>query len=186
MWCDLAGSVGPSTCDIFSFLFYLIEVLTWRGTFCWKPHLNRSSGSKVMSIWRVLRTIENNRSSFLFPTISDNQCCWLPTDRTTSQHIYQHFAYGLTICPRQRKWQNKPQISEWKHWLSGGQLAIPRLRLRIVSMLLLPHMNIVICRIICISSEHKLFWNTLKCVKVNNMIVMPWSCEIIYGICVAI
>ena len=30
-------------------VFYLIEVFIWRGTFCWKPHLNRTSGSKVMS-----------------------------------------------------------------------------------------------------------------------------------------
>ena len=61
---------------------YLIEVLIWRGTFCWKPHLNRSNGSEIMSNWRILRTIENNRNSFLFLAISHNQCCRLPTDPT--------------------------------------------------------------------------------------------------------
>ncbi len=74
MWCDLVGSVRTRTCDIFSFLF---EMITWRGTFWWKLHLNRSSSSKVMSNWRVLRTIENNRNSFLFLAISHNQCCQL-------------------------------------------------------------------------------------------------------------
>ncbi len=54
MWCDLAGSVGTRICNIFSFLFD------------WKPHLNQSSGSKVMSNWRVLRTIENNRNRNVF------------------------------------------------------------------------------------------------------------------------
>ena len=31
-------------------VFYSIALLIWRGTFCWKPHLNWTSGSKVMSI----------------------------------------------------------------------------------------------------------------------------------------
>ncbi len=52
MWCDLGESVGSRTCDIFSFLFVLIEVFITRGTFCWKPHLNRTSGSKVIAIER--------------------------------------------------------------------------------------------------------------------------------------
>ncbi len=77
MWCDLAGSVGTRTCDV----FYLIEVLTWRGTFRWKTRLNRSSGSKVMCNWRVLGTIQNNRNSFLFfLAMSQNQCCRLLID----------------------------------------------------------------------------------------------------------
>ncbi len=45
----LAKSVGTRTSDNFTFLFQVIEVLIWRGTFCGKPHLNQSSGSKVMS-----------------------------------------------------------------------------------------------------------------------------------------
>ncbi len=39
-------------------VFYLIEVLISRGTFCWKPHLNQTSGSKVISNWKIL---QNNR-----------------------------------------------------------------------------------------------------------------------------
>ncbi len=56
--------------------------------FAEKPHLNRSTGSKVVSNWRVLRTIENNRNSFLFLGISHNQCYRLPTDTARSQHIW--------------------------------------------------------------------------------------------------
>ncbi len=69
-------------------VFYLIEVLIWRGNFCWKPHLNQTSGSKVMSNWRILKTIENKRNSFLFLAISHNQCSRLPTDAARLQHIY--------------------------------------------------------------------------------------------------
>ncbi len=62
------------------------------GTFCWKPHLKRSSGSKVMSDWRVLRTIEHNRNSFLFLAIYHNQCCRLPTNPARSHHISSYTA----------------------------------------------------------------------------------------------
>ncbi len=86
MWCDLGESVGSRTCDIFSFLFDW-EVLIRSGTFCWKRPLNRSSGSKVMSNWRILGTIENNRNAFLFLAISDNQWCRLQTDPNRSQHL---------------------------------------------------------------------------------------------------
>ncbi len=67
MWCGLGKSVWSRTCDIFSLVFYLIEVLIWRGTFCWKPHLNRTSGSKVMSNWMILKS---KRNSFLPGNIS--------------------------------------------------------------------------------------------------------------------
>ena len=62
--CDLGKSVGTWTCDIFNFPIWL-KCSFGRGTFSWKPHLNWSSGSKVLSNWRILRTIENNRNSFL-------------------------------------------------------------------------------------------------------------------------
>ena len=45
---------------------FLIEVLIWRGTFSWKLHLNRTSGSKVMSNWMILWTIENNNEKHFF------------------------------------------------------------------------------------------------------------------------
>ncbi len=69
-------------------VFYLIEVLTWRGTFCWNPHLNWTGGSKVMSNWRILR-IESKRYSYLFRAISHNQCPQLSTDSARSQHKCQ-------------------------------------------------------------------------------------------------
>ncbi len=64
MWCDLAGSVGTRTCDFFSFLFDWSAHL--ERYILLKTYLNRSSGPKAMSNWRVLRTIENNRHSFVF------------------------------------------------------------------------------------------------------------------------
>ncbi len=73
--------------------FYLIELLIWRGTFCWKPHLNRTSGSKVMSNWRILKTIENKRNSFLFLAISHNQCSWFPNDSARLQHIFHFWCF---------------------------------------------------------------------------------------------
>ena len=54
--------------------------------------MNRSSGSEVMSNWRILRTTENNRNPFHFLAISHNQCCRLPTDPARSQHIYWNCA----------------------------------------------------------------------------------------------
>ena len=35
--------------NMWQFSFYLIKVLIRRGTFCWKHHLNRSSGFKVIA-----------------------------------------------------------------------------------------------------------------------------------------
>ena len=71
--------------DLWHFqFFYLIEVL--RCTFCWKPCLNWSSGSKVISNWMILRTIENNRNSFLFwlcLTINTLDFWLIPLDRNT-------------------------------------------------------------------------------------------------------
>ena len=60
LWCDLGESQSKVIHVPFSF-FYLIEILIWRGTFCWKTHLNKSCGSKVMS-----------KSDFPNPTILHN------------------------------------------------------------------------------------------------------------------
>ncbi len=97
LWCDLGKSVGTRTCLSFS-VFYLNEVLIWRGTFCWKPHLNQSSGSEFMGNWRILRTIEK-RNSFLFLAISHNQCCQLLTDSASSQHIF-HMLFFIFLGPQ--------------------------------------------------------------------------------------
>ncbi len=75
---------------IFS-VFYSIEVLIWRGTCCWKPHLNRTSGSKVLSNWRILKTIENKRNS-PFLAISHNQCSRLLTDSARLQHKWLNWS----------------------------------------------------------------------------------------------
>ncbi len=44
----------------FLFFFNLIEVLISRGTFCWKSHLNWTSGSQIKL------TEENKRNTFIF------------------------------------------------------------------------------------------------------------------------
>ncbi len=70
-------------------VLYLLELLIIRGTFCWKHHLNRTSGFKV-SNWRILKTRENKRNPFFFlfsGPRSNNKCSRLPTDYARSQHI---------------------------------------------------------------------------------------------------
>ncbi len=83
IWCNLGESVGTRTCDIFSFLFD------------WSAHLEKyillKSPLELVQWFqgyeqlKVLRTIENNRYSFLFLAISHNQCCRLLTDPARSQ-----------------------------------------------------------------------------------------------------
>ncbi len=46
MWSREISEVEHVTFSV----FYLIEVLIWRSTCCWKPRLNQTSGSKVMNI----------------------------------------------------------------------------------------------------------------------------------------
>ncbi len=85
MWCDLGESVGA--CDIFSFLFD------------WSAHKERYILPKTApesdqlvntySNWRILKTIEIERNTFLFLAVSHNQCSWLPIDSAISQHICQ-------------------------------------------------------------------------------------------------
>ncbi len=69
------------------FSIWLNCSLGGRGTFCWKPHLNQTSGSKVIAIEGFSKTIDNKRNAFLFLVVSHNQCFRLPTDSTRSQHI---------------------------------------------------------------------------------------------------
>ncbi len=84
----------------------LIELLIWRGTFCCKPHLIRTSGSKVMSNGRVLKTIENERNSFLLLAVFHSRCSRLSKDSARSQHIYQvltslfTFQSCIRTCPK--------------------------------------------------------------------------------------
>ena len=49
-------------------VFYLIDILIRRGTFCWKPHPNRTSGSKALINWRIPKTIENMSLQVCFIT----------------------------------------------------------------------------------------------------------------------
>ena len=72
----------------FQFSIYLIEVLIRRGTLCLNPPEYWASGSKVISIEKILKTIENKRNAFLLLDVPHNQCSWLPTDPTRSQHIW--------------------------------------------------------------------------------------------------
>ncbi len=62
MWFNLGKSVWSQTCDISSFLFGWNIMLIWRENILMETH--QTSGSKVMSNWRILKTIENKRHSF--------------------------------------------------------------------------------------------------------------------------
>ena len=87
MWCDVRKTVWSRTCDILSFLF---EELIRKGTLCWKPHLNRTSGSKVMSNWRILKTMENKGNTFLlclYLTINAPDFRIIPLDCNTYSEI---------------------------------------------------------------------------------------------------
>ena len=107
LWYDLEKSVYKRRCDICSFLqFYLMKVLIGRDTICWKPHLNLTSGSKGMSNWRILKTIENKRTSLLFVAISHNQCSWLSTDSARSYHIYWNGTCILIVLEHQNPENN--------------------------------------------------------------------------------
>ncbi len=67
-------------------VFYLIEVLIRRGTFWWKPHLQRISGSIVTALKDSQNNRKQKRNAFLFLVVSHNQCFRLLTDSARSQH----------------------------------------------------------------------------------------------------
>ncbi len=78
-------SIRSRTCDIFS--FHLIEVLI-RGTFCRKPHLNRSSGSEVIAIERFSKqqkTKEMHSFFWLYLTINASDFRLISLDH---KHIF--------------------------------------------------------------------------------------------------
>ncbi len=60
-----------------------ILLITW-------PELDRPYRRfQSYSNWKILKTIENKRNTFLFLPVSHNQCAWLPTDPTRSHvHCY--------------------------------------------------------------------------------------------------
>ncbi len=110
MWCHLGNQFEVE--HVTFSVFYLIEFRIRRGKFCWKPHLNQTSGSKVNN-WKILETIENKRNAFPFLAVSHIQCCQLPIDPARSQHkLYSiiHLYWG--------KWQtnkltNKRRINQF-------------------------------------------------------------------------
>ena len=76
IWCDLGKSAWSRT-----------WVLIWRGTFCWKPYLNRIIGPVFPKLWAKWKDSQNSRNQkkflfffFFFFAISLNQCSQLPTN----------------------------------------------------------------------------------------------------------
>ncbi len=68
-------------------VFYLIEILIRRGTFCWKPHLNRTSGSKVIAIERFSKqwkTKEMHSFFWLYLKFKAPDFQLIPLDRNTN------------------------------------------------------------------------------------------------------
>ena len=67
-------------------VFYLIEVFIKRCTFCWKPHLNHTSGPKVIAIERFSKqqkTKEMHSFFWLYLTINAPDFRLIPLDRNT-------------------------------------------------------------------------------------------------------
>ena len=89
---------------------FSIEVLTWRGTVCWKTHLNRPSGSKVMRNWRAFRTIENNRNKlsffffWLYFTINAADSDWSRQIATQLSSFSRAKGRDLEICLKIETW----------------------------------------------------------------------------------
>ncbi len=80
---------------LFNFLFYLIELFIWRGTFGWKLHLNQTSGSKVMYNW-TLKTTENNRKKFIpISHINTPDFRLIPLDHNT-YYVQSHRNYTVS------------------------------------------------------------------------------------------
>ena len=93
MWCD---SIGKSVWNrTLHFQFSIRSKCSFGEVyFAENPHLNWTSGSKGMSNWKVLKTIDNKRNSFLLLAISHNQCSQLSTDSARWQHIWEL----ITMC----------------------------------------------------------------------------------------
>ena len=104
IWCDL----GKSMSNIWHFQFSIWRLKCSFGVvFCWKPHLNWASGSKVMSNWRIFKTKRNKKinSSFWLYDISKSM---LPT----SDWFHSIVAHISLI------WWIQPLVIE-EHWLSS-------------------------------------------------------------------
>ena len=71
-------------------VFYLVLFSIQRATFCKKPIKNWTYHCKVMTYWKVVKTIGNKRIYFLCLALSPNQYLRIPT----------HFAWSYHICPR--------------------------------------------------------------------------------------
>ncbi len=97
---EIASEVEHVTFSV----FYLIEVLIWRGTFCWKPHLNGTRGYKVMS--RQLKDSQNNRKQkkfipFFWLCLTITPDFWLILLDRNKYIDYQCMAKGLlSLIPK--------------------------------------------------------------------------------------
>ena len=113
MWCDLGKSVWSRTCNIFSFLFDWSAHL--ERYMLLKTHLNRTSGSKVMSNWNILKTIANKKKKIPFSgyisqsmlltfdwfrQITTHICCVVNTKihKTVMQYPVHYIVSALIFC----------------------------------------------------------------------------------------
>ncbi len=106
MWCDLGKPAWNRPCDIYvTFsVFYLMKVLSWRGTFFWTPWI----GPVVPKLWAILKDSQNNRKQkkciSFFGYISQSTWSMLPISRLiplVSQHILCTLLERFLKCQRQ-------------------------------------------------------------------------------------
>ena len=69
--------------DMWHFQFSIWLKCSFGEVFCWKPHLNWSNGSKVMSNWMILKTIEIHSFFWLYHTINAADFRLIPLDHNT-------------------------------------------------------------------------------------------------------
>ncbi len=86
--CGVIKQNESELAHIIFLVFCLMLCSIQRATFCRNPHLNWTSGYKVMAYWMVVKTIENKRIYFLCSALSPNQYLRIPT----------HFAWSYHIC----------------------------------------------------------------------------------------
>ena len=74
-------------------VFHLVLFSIYIATFYRKPHLNWTCHCKVMTYWKVVKTIEK-RIYFLCLALSPNQYLWIPTHFAWSHHNW----YPHMLC----------------------------------------------------------------------------------------
>ena len=88
----ICGTIKQNESEFEQIVFLVIYFMLFSiqtATFCWKPHWNRTCHSKVITCWKVVKTIENKRIYFLCLPLSPNQYLRILTHSAWSYHIWR-------------------------------------------------------------------------------------------------